>query len=90
MSMSSSSRSRLPGAIVAVGSVSLLNEVSSEMIDPLLPLFLERLGASVAFILKSARAARDSALSNRWGGIQALLAGWVSFTSLVGRKKSRV
>lgn len=43
-------RGRLPRAVVALGSVSLLNDASSEMIYPLLPLFLKQLGASVAFI----------------------------------------
>ncbi|MCX7686367.1 MAG: MFS transporter [Fimbriimonadales bacterium] len=43
-------RLRLPKPIVAFGSVSLLNDLSSEMIYPLLPLFLKGLGASVAFI----------------------------------------
>jgi hypothetical protein len=43
-------RIRLPRAVVALGMVSLLNDASSEMIYPLLPLFLAQLGASVAFI----------------------------------------
>ena len=43
-------RVRLPKAVVALGMVSLLNDTSSEMIYPLLPLFLAQLGASVAFI----------------------------------------
>ncbi len=43
-------RVRLPRVVVALGLVSLLNDASSEMIYPLLPLFLAQLGASVAFI----------------------------------------
>ncbi|MCS7065354.1 MAG: MFS transporter [Fimbriimonadales bacterium] len=43
-------KARLPKAVVALGAVSLLNDISSEMIYPLLPLFLAQLGASVAFI----------------------------------------
>jgi MFS family permease len=43
-------RIQLPRAVVALGMVSLLNDASSEMIYPLLPLFLAQLGASVAFI----------------------------------------
>ncbi|MEN3002087.1 MAG: MFS transporter [Armatimonadota bacterium] len=40
----------MPKAVLALGAVSLLNDISSEMIYPLLPLFLAQLGASVAFI----------------------------------------
>lgn len=43
-------RRTLPKTVVALGAVSLLNDTSSEMIYPLLPLFLAQLGASVAFI----------------------------------------
>lgn len=41
---------RVRKAVVALGGVSLLNDISSEMIYPLLPLFLKGLGASVVFI----------------------------------------
>ena len=41
---------RLPRTIIALGVVSLLTDVSSEMIYPLLPAFLAGLGASGAFI----------------------------------------
>ncbi len=41
---------RLPRTVVALGIVSLLTDVSSEMIYPLLPAFLAGLGASGAFI----------------------------------------
>src|SRR5262249_30128871 len=46
----SSSVKRLPSAVIALGVVSLLTDVSSEMIYPLLPAFLAGLGASGAFI----------------------------------------
>jgi MFS family permease len=42
--------SRLPAAVVGLGWVSLLTDVSSEAIFPLLPAFLATLGASNAFI----------------------------------------
>src|SRR5262249_49415976 len=41
---------RLPRTVVALGIVSLLTDVSSDMIYPLLPAFLAGLGASGAFI----------------------------------------
>jgi MFS family permease len=43
-------RRRLPGTVVALGVVSLLTDLSSEMIVPLLPAFLVTIGASGAFI----------------------------------------
>src|SRR5262249_41685125 len=46
----SSSVKRLPSAVIALGVVSLLTDVSSEMIVPILPAFLASLGASGAFI----------------------------------------
>lgn len=45
------SRSRkLPAAVVALGITSLLTDVASEMIFPLLPVFLASLGATPAFL----------------------------------------
>lgn len=41
---------RLPPAVVALGAVSLLTDASSEMIYPLLPVFLAGLGATPAFL----------------------------------------
>jgi MFS family permease len=41
---------KLPGAVVGLGVVSLLTDVSSEAIFPLLPAFLTTLGATNAFI----------------------------------------
>src|SRR5262245_23272886 len=43
-------RRRLPGAVIALGVVSLLTDASSEMIYPLLPAFLVSLGAGGATI----------------------------------------
>jgi hypothetical protein len=40
----------LPRAVKALGAVSLLTDVSSEMIYPLLPAFLLALGAGPAFL----------------------------------------
>ncbi len=48
--MGSQTQRPLPRAVVVFGGVSLLNDLSSEMVYPLLPLFLKGLGASVAFI----------------------------------------
>ena len=42
--------SRLPSTVVALGAVSLFTDISSEMIYPLLPLFLTGLGASPTFL----------------------------------------
>jgi MFS family permease len=41
---------RLPGAVIALGFTSLLNDVGSEMIFPLLPAFMLSLGAAPAFL----------------------------------------
>ena len=41
---------RLPATVVALGAVSLLTDLSSEMIYPLLPMFLATLGAGGAFL----------------------------------------
>ncbi|HYG67134.1 MAG TPA: hypothetical protein VD838_05720, partial [Anaeromyxobacteraceae bacterium] len=43
-------RAMLPGTVIGLGIVSLLTDVSSEAIFPLLPAFLATLGASNAFI----------------------------------------
>jgi MFS family permease len=44
------SRSRLPPAVVALGFTSFFADVGSEMIFPLLPVFVASLGASAAFL----------------------------------------
>lgn len=43
-------RGRLPGTVVALGVVSLLTDLSSEMIAPLLPAFLVTIGAGGAWL----------------------------------------
>jgi MFS family permease len=43
-------RPKLPAAVVALGVTSLLTDVGSEMIFPLLPVFIASLGASTTFI----------------------------------------
>lgn len=42
--------SRVPRSVFALGAVSLLNDISAEMVYSLLPLFLRKLGAPPAFI----------------------------------------
>lgn len=43
-------RSRLPGAVIALGFTSFFTDVGTEMIFPLLPMFLASLGAAPAFL----------------------------------------
>jgi MFS family permease len=43
-------RHRLPATVIALGVTSLLSDVGSEMIFPLLPVFLASLGASATFL----------------------------------------
>lgn len=43
-------RGRLPGAVIALGFASFFTDVGSEMIFPLLPVFLVSLGAAPAFL----------------------------------------
>jgi len=43
-------RARLPPTVVALGLASLFNDVGSEMIFPLLPVFIASLGAGTAFL----------------------------------------
>lgn len=61
----------LPPAVVALGAVSLLTDASSEMIYPLLPVFLTGLGATPAFLGLVEGAAESTAallklLSGAW------------------------
>ncbi len=42
--------SRLPPTVIRLGLVSLLTDVSSDMVTPLLPIFLRTLGASLGFV----------------------------------------
>jgi len=46
----SSARRRLPSAVIALGLTSFFADVGSEMIFPLLPVFIASLGASTAFL----------------------------------------
>lgn len=46
----STRRRALPGAVVALGVTSLFSDIGSEMIFPLLPVFLTSLGATPAFL----------------------------------------
>ncbi|MGC9984025.1 MAG: MFS transporter [Polyangia bacterium] len=84
---------RLPAAIYAIGATSLLNDASSEMIFPLLPVFLSSvLGASAAtlgVIEGTADAAASllklvsGALSDRLGRRKPLVVGGYALASLV-------
>jgi MFS family permease len=84
---------RLPAAIYAIGATSLLNDASSEMIFPLLPVFLSSvLGASAAtlgVIEGTADAAASllklvsGALSDRMGRRKPLVVGGYALASLV-------
>jgi MFS family permease len=63
------SPARLPRAVIALGLVSLLTDLSSEMIVPLLPAFLAGLGASGTFIgLIDGVGDTTSALIKLWSG----------------------
>ncbi|MDW8052831.1 MAG: MFS transporter [Armatimonadota bacterium] len=75
---------RIPRPVVALGTVSLLNDTSSEMVFPLLPLFLRGLGAPLALIGLIEGVAETTAsllklfsgwLADRWGK-HRLLAFW--------------
>jgi MFS family permease len=48
--MSEQSRRRLPGAVIALGFASLFTDVATEMIFPLLPVFVVSLGGGAAFL----------------------------------------
>ena len=84
---------RLPAAIYAIGATSLLNDASSEMIYPLLPVFLSSvLGASAAtlgIIEGTADAAASllkllsGSLSDRMGRRKPLVVGGYALASLV-------
>lgn len=88
-----SKKPRLPSAIYAIGATSLLNDASSEMIFPLLPVFLSSvLGASAAtlgVIEGTADAAASllklvsGALSDRMGRRKPLVVGGYALASLI-------
>lgn len=78
--MSGKLKKRLPRTVIILGVVSLLNDVSSEMIYPLLPLFLrDHLKASVAFV------GLVEGIAETTASLLKLVSGWVS--DRVGRHK---
>lgn len=62
----------LPRTVVALGAVSLMNDTSSEMIYPLLPLFLRSLGAPPAFI------GLVEGLAESIASVLKLFSGWLA------------
>ena len=73
----------LPRNVIALGLVSLFNDASSEIIYPLLPLFItSTLGASVAFVGLIEGIAESTA------SLLKLFAGW--FSDRLGRRKGLV
>lgn len=78
--MKASRSRRLPLAVLALGAVSLLNDISSEMVYPLLPLFLAQLGASVAFI------GLIEGLAETTASLLKLVSGW--FADRAGKHRA--
>jgi len=76
-------RSRLPATVVALGLVSLLTDLSSEMIYPLLPLFLVQTLAAGAVALGVIEGAAETAAS-----LLKVGSGWLS--DRAGRRKPLV
>ena len=84
---------RLPAAIYAIGATSLLNDASSEMIFPLLPVFLSSVlgaGAATLGVIEGAADAAASllklasgSLSDRMGRRKPLVVGGYALASLV-------
>jgi MFS family permease len=84
---------RLPSAIYAIGATSLLNDASSEMIFPLLPVFLSSVlgaGAATLGVIEGTADAAASllklasgALSDRMGRRKPLVVGGYALASLV-------
>jgi MFS family permease len=62
----------IPRPVVALGAVSLLNDASSEMAYPLLPLFLRSLGAPPAFI------GLVEGLAETTASLLKLFSGWLA------------
>ncbi len=78
--MQRATKPKLPKTVVTLGIVSLLNDVSSEMIYPLLPFFLrEQLKASIAFVGLVEGVAETTA------SLLKLASGWLS--DRIGRHK---
>jgi MFS family permease len=62
-------KTRLPGAVIALGLTSFFTDVGSEMIFPLLPVFVASLGASAPFIgLVEGAAEATASLLKLWSG----------------------
>src|SRR3712207_1571062 len=81
--MAEPSRSRLPRNVIALGLVSFFTDVSSEMIYPLLPVFLTGvLGASASFVGAIEGAAESTS------SLLKLASGW--WSDRVGRRKPLV
>lgn len=62
----------IPRPVVALGAVSLMNDASSEMVFPLLPLFLRSLGASPALI------GLIEGLAETTASLLKLFSGWLA------------
>ncbi len=79
--MEASTKQRLPRPVIVLGIVSLLNDASSEMIYPLLPVFLRHaLGASVLFVGVVEGIAETTA------SLLKLVSGW--WVDRIGRHKA--
>jgi len=79
--MATAARRRLPRPVVVLGIVSLLNDVSSDMIYPLMPFFLrEQLKASVAFV------GLVEGIAETTASLLKLFSGWLS--DRIGRHKT--
>jgi MFS family permease len=78
----SAPRARLSGNVVALGTVSLFTDMSTEIVYPLLPLFLRALGARFAFIGLVEGVAETTA------SLLKLASGWVS--DRLGKRKAVV
>lgn len=70
--MSTQKERPLNRTVLAFGGVSLLNDLSSEMVYPLLPLFLRGLGASAAFI------GLIEGIAETTASLLKLVSGWVA------------
>ena len=75
---------RLPRMVVALGAVSLLTDASSEMIYPLLPVFLAALGAGPAYIGLVEGVAETTASLLKWTGIFGAIGGLVGIGGFFG------
>lgn len=76
------SRSRLPRAVIALGLTSFFADVGSEMVFPLLPVFIASLGASTAFL------GLVEGLADATSSLLKLVSGYVA--DHVGKRKPLV